>query len=408
LTLNGLGVSDAAGPGTGTASVTWLMDSTPPDSNVAPLAAVQSSTNFAVTAVGEDTVVGPGVPNSGLIACDLYVSTDNGPYVYWTTVHPWAPTAIFQGQQDHTYAFYSIGHDAAGNHESPQPGEATTFVPDLTAPVTHITGVDSTTSTFKVSYLGTDTGGSGLDHIDLIAQVDGGTPQRFATVSDGAGVVNYQAIVDGRPHVYRFYSIGVDKAGNVQPAPSNTHDDVMVTATFPAVLSAPEPIGLVVQHGETERSYVRYVDILFNQSTGLESLISGNHIHLIKHGLDGQGAKVVPLQTGELHVVDHAIEIDFGPRGIGGNPNSSAGDGYYEIDIDGSSKPLTFDRLLGDVNGDGVVNRDDLTLIARAKRSHSNAPGMDVNGDGVVTKLDLELAKRSEGRRLAAHLPLSD
>ena len=32
-------------------------------------------------------------------------------------------------------------------------------------------------------------------------------------------------------------------------------------------------------------------------------------------------------------VIDHAIEIDFGASGIGGSPNTTAADGYYEVDI---------------------------------------------------------------------------
>src|SRR5262249_24340114 len=159
----------------------------------------------------------------------------------------------------------------------------------------HITGVDSTKLTFKVAYLGSDTVGSNLDHINLFARVDGGSAEQFATVNDRAGIVDYSAIVDGRSHVYEFFSIAVDKAGNVQSRSADAQADALVTAAFPAVQSAPEPIGLSVQHGAAERSYVRYVDILFNQTTGLDSLIGGNQIHLIKHGLNGQGAKVIPL-----------------------------------------------------------------------------------------------------------------
>src|SRR5262249_25828063 len=79
LTIDAAGVSDSIGAGTGTASVTWLMDTVVPDSSVAPLAAVQAGTSFAVTAVGDDVAPAAGVPVSQLVACDLYVSTAGGP-----------------------------------------------------------------------------------------------------------------------------------------------------------------------------------------------------------------------------------------------------------------------------------------------------------------------------------------
>ena len=479
-----------------------------------------------VTAVGFDPDAAPGVSGSGLIACDLYVSTNDGPFVYWTTVHPWAPTADFVEQTNTTYGFISVGHDAAGNIETmPTTAQAVVSSPDTTAPVTHVTAVDSTTATFVVSYTATDTGGSGLATVTIFAQVDGGPAQAFAQVTASSGTVSYQAIVDGNAHTYRFYSQGADNAGNVQSSPSSPTSDVVVTATFgtsvplsdttppvtdvtgvdsstpafvvsytatdsggsglahvtifvsvdggaaqqvaqvtassgtvsyqaivdgaahtyrffsegidnagnvqptpsspasdvfftttfspsipvqptvPIVPATPPAVplaatGFVVQHGETERSYIRYVDLMFNESASLDSLISGNEIHLVKHNLNGGGSTPVSL-TGLLHVVDQAIEIDFGALGLGGNPGSTRGDGYYEITIDGSSQPFFFHRLLGDVNGDGVVNKSDMSLIKATLGRTGSGLGTDVNGDGVVTKSDLSLAKHSLGRKLA-------
>ena len=54
-----------------------------------------------------------------------------------------------------------------------------------------------------------------------------------------------------------------------------------------------------------------------------------------------------------MHAVDHAIEFDFGANGLGGNPNSREGDGNYVVSVDGSPQTFAFDRLLGDLNGDG-------------------------------------------------------
>ena len=66
-------------------------------------------------------------------------------------------------------------------------------------------------------------------------------------------------------------------------------------------------------------------------------------------------------------MIDHAIELDFGSGGIGGNPNTTAADGYYEVDIklpSGQTAVHHFYRLLGDVTGDGIVDQNDLNEIA--------------------------------------------
>ena len=65
-------------------------------------------------------------------------------------------------------------------------------------------------------------------------------------------------------------------------------------------------------------------------------------------------------------MIDHAIELDFGAAGLGGKANTTAGDGYYELDVTagGTTYKHFFYRLLGDVNGDGVVDGSDLSAIA--------------------------------------------
>ena len=113
-----------------------------------------------------------------------------------------------------------------------------------------------------------------------------------------------------------------------------------------------------------------------------------------------------------LDVIDHAIEIDFGSGGIGGNPNTTAADGYYEVDIklpNGQTSVHHFYRLLGDVTGDGIVDNNDLNEIA-ASIGQSSPTGLtplsaDVTG-WAVTAFDLTLATRSKGRKLASGLSL--
>ena len=293
LTVDASAVSDAAGPGAGKMSVSWLLDSTAPSSGIQSLAATQSGTTFTVTEFDNDPST-PDAPSSGLVGTDVYVSTNGGPFSFWTTIAPGSSTAVFHGTQNTAYSFFSVGRDAAGNQSQPSP-VASTFVP---------------------------------------------------------------------------------------------------TALVPAT-----PTAVVVQAGQTERSFVRTVDIEFGPNEDLGSVIAGGHVHLVKYSAKGKAASVVSL-AGRLHVLDQAIELDFGSGGIGGNPNSIAGDGYYKLTVDGTSESFYFERLLGDVNGDGVVNHADLSLIKKSIGTHGVKLRGDVNGDGVVNAKDLSIAKRSMGHKI--------
>jgi hypothetical protein len=430
LTIQGPGVRDGRrGPGQGSAMTSWLMDTHKPTSKVAALAASQTSLIFPVNVSGTDPGPAPGVAVSGISTFDVFVSTDGSAFVPWTTIAAVGPdgagrftaTASFTAQSGHKYGFLVVAHDAAGNVESkPLVAEATTYVPDLTPPDTRVNSVDTSTSTFAVHYGGTDAGGSGLAAFTLYVQVDGATPRPFITLAAGvpdahgvySGTASYQATSDGQAHSYRFYTVGTDGAGNVEPAPAGANDDVTVTATFaPQALKA---TSLVVQHGSVGRSFVRYVDLGFNQTGApLQNLIAQHRLRVVQHPLSGPGTNdpVVNLGAATLTAIDHAIEFDFGAKGIGGNPSSTAGDGYYEIDVDlhgdGTLSPTAyFYRLLGDVNGDHIVDQADLGTITAALGQSGPNLAADVNGSGVVDGADTRLASQAKGHKLASGLKL--
>ena len=109
-----------------------------------------------------------------------------------------------------------------------------------------------------------------------------------------------------------------------------------------------------------------------------------------------------------LDVIDHAIEIDFGSGGIWAaarirRPPTAT------MNWTSNCRAVTtavhhFYRLLGDVDGDGIVDANDLNEIA-ASVSETSPMGWtallaDVTGAGTVTALDLTLATRSKGRAL--------
>jgi hypothetical protein len=413
------------------------MDTTSPTSVVSALPTRETSVTFPVSVTGSDG----GNPPAGVASYDIYASINGGAWKFWTNALASSPPATFSGQSNTTYAFYSIAHDAAGNIEPKSPViEASTYVPNLTAPVTSVnptkgtnpSSVNSATGTFTLNLTGNDPGGGVLTYFEVFVSVDSGP---YAMVNGAAipagpadstatvhASIPYQGLTDGAPHTYAFFSIGMDGAGNVQSAPAAPNLSISETFAQPTALQV---TSLVVEDGAVERSYIRYLGIDFNesdtQSSGQLSQIvsslgsSTPDLLLFKYDLNGTAASKTPVSLAavNLAVIDHAIELDFGAGGVGGAPSTIAADGYYELDIKlptGAIAVHHFYRLLGDVTGDGVVDSNDLNAIAAAN-SLSSPSGMapldaDVNGDGSVMTIDLTLTTRSKNRKLGPGLAL--
>lgn len=412
-----------------------LVDATPPTSRVNALPDVATSYAIIVGVTGSD----PGVTPSGVIAYALYVAIDNGPFstTPWAIVPASSPTAIYQAQPGHNYYFRSVATDAAGNVEQKAVTiEAGTYVPDLTLPTTVVASATANplTALFTVAVTGTDAGSSGLATFQVFVQVDGGAIQQVASVAAGtpdpsgnySDLIVYQASADGTSHTYRFFSKGIDGAGNVE-ADHASPDDIVVTQTFQ--VQPLQVTHLLVQDGEAERSFISVIDLDFNEadggtSTPLADLIAEGRITLIQHPLSGvisPDDPRVPL-NGLLSVVDHAIEIDFGQYGLGGAARGNlslndywsdmaGGDGYYELDVDLNgdgvitlNEQFFFYRLLGDVDGRETVDNTDVTEITAALGQTGVLIPLDVNGDGSVDTTDKALAIKSKGRSLASGL----
>ncbi len=438
LCVNAADFEDQNGvPGTGTLSTSWLMDTAPPTSTVNALPARGTSLTFAVSVTGSDG----GSPPSGVKSYNIYSSTNGGAWTLWTTVPSSSATANFTGQSNTTYAFYSTATDYAGNTQAYKPQiQASTYLPDLTPPATTVnsttgtnpTTVNTTTGTFTLNLTGSDPGGGVLTYFEVYVSVDSGPytlvgPAIPAGPASSAGTVQatipYQGLTDGAKHTYAFYTIGLDSAGNLQTTPATPN--LTLKETFAnATPSQLETTALVVEDGAVERSFIRYLQVDFNESDSqsggeltqiVNSLKTASpEIQLYQYDLNGDASSktAVSLSSVTAEVIDHAIELDFGANGLGGSPTTTAADGYYEIDIKLPSGTAVhhFDRLLGDVTGDGTVDENDLNEIA-AEINLSNptgfAPlGADVTGEGTVTALDLTLATRAKGHKLTSGLPL--
>jgi VCBS repeat-containing protein len=168
--------------------------------------------------------------------------------------------------------------------------------------------------------------------------------------------------------------------------------------------------GLTVQNGSAGRSYVRYVTLNFGTSLGLANIVSSigtatPRLSLTFAGITGTQSIVRNL-TGRVTVVGNALRIDFGVNGVGGDRNSSLGDGVYRlrVDLDGDGtleSTRNFHRLFGDVDGNGVVNDADIALVQGAQSQTGLNLVTDLNGDGVVNLTDLSNVKRRKGSKVA-------
>ncbi|MGP0065832.1 MAG: hypothetical protein ACLQGP_19795 [Isosphaeraceae bacterium] len=221
LTVNAKGIADLSGNlGSNSLSTSWLMDTTPPASHVInALGTSQTSDTFPVSVTFSDPT-GPVVaPASGVSSVALYDSVNNGPFsLYQTlTLTPTASGTVtfsFTGQDRNLYAFHSIAEDAAGNIEgkSSVAIEASTSVPDLNAPVTHILASNPSYSwgpfpssefsaltpssysngVFTLDWAGADpdqntgTPAGSIARVNVYVVIDGGTPTQIGQLNGGA------------------------------------------------------------------------------------------------------------------------------------------------------------------------------------------------------------------------------
>ena len=105
------------------------MDATPPTSTVHTLPSQTTATGFTVSATATDPTADDGGPPSGVASIAIYDSTDGGPFSLLATVTPASPSTPFTGQAGHTYGFYSVATDNAGNVQ-PTPAGAAADRPD--------------------------------------------------------------------------------------------------------------------------------------------------------------------------------------------------------------------------------------------------------------------------------------
>jgi len=135
---------------------TVKIDTTKPVSHVTALPATATTPNFSVQWSGTDAT-------SGVSNYTIYVSDNGGPFAPWLS-NVTSTQAYYTGSLLHTYGFYSIATDNAGNVENPKTAaEATTYVPQMRGDVNGDGKINCADIALVKAAFGTRTGQPGFN-----------------------------------------------------------------------------------------------------------------------------------------------------------------------------------------------------------------------------------------------------
>ena len=411
VTFNG-GGSRLSGTGTISNDDT-AVDNTAPTATVRPLPLTTTTSPITLTIDTNDPAGAVGDPISGVASYDVYVAVDSGAWTLFADDVPATQSTVnFTPTSNHRFWFRAVAKDNAGNIEvepTTPVAEANTRTTDVEGPNTAVVSatVDANGS-FTLNLQGSDVGGSTVSRFRVFVKIDDGAaveiPQTNinAGTANGSGVhsatTNYQGLRDGVAHSYTFFTRGIDSANNLEAAPTDANADVRQTHSFaaPAALAATD---IDVQNGQTQRSYIRNVDVLFNDVNGLQSLFDNNRIRVERFTLLDSTPDVgtgTSVSISGATVNGNSIKLDFGAGGLGGVKR--AGNGFYRILVDTNGdntfndSMFEFFRLYGDSNGDGKVTSADGTVTE------------DLNGDGRVNATDRSIWRNERSFKLLDNL----
>ena len=231
---------------------------------------------------------------SGIGSYTIYVSMDGGPFTPWLTATT-QTSATFTGVDGHTYGFFSVATDNAGNLQAvPAAAQATTTVdasPPRPAPSPPCR--PSAPAASRSSWSGSNPNGLAIASYDVYVSDDDGpfTPLLTDTT------LTSTTFTGSDDHTYAFYSVATDVVGKSQPTPTSAQattkvDTVAPTSSvvaLPAVSASVNFTGDLVRHRRCRRLGPGHVlDLRLGQRRAVRPVDLEHHGHSASYvGLDG-------------------------------------------------------------------------------------------------------------------------
>ncbi len=213
---------------------TWtVVDTIAPSSHTLPLPTYEASLSFTV-------YWGPQFDSPDIASYRIQSRDNGGAWSDWI-VSIGATSAVFTGQDGHTYEFRSMATDRAGNAEAPPSGNDSWTIVDVTPPDSTMTALPRYENALQFAIAWGPVVGITDIAVYNVQWKDGANPWTGLvgytnTTAMGATFVGQDA------HVYAFRSIARDRAGNVETAPATNDTWTLVDVTRPFVTDS-RPVG---------------------------------------------------------------------------------------------------------------------------------------------------------------------
>jgi len=290
---------------------TWTMvDTIAPASHTLPLPRYEASLGFTV-------YWGPQFDSLDIASYRIQsrdnggVWTDSGTFPVGTT------SAVFTGQDGHTYEFRSMATDRAGNAETPplppNVNDSWTIV-DVTLPDSSMTQLPAYENALQFAIAWGPVVGTTDISAYLVQWKDGANPWTDLvgytnTTATGASFLGQGA------HVYAFRTIARDRAGNVEPIPPG-NDTWTIVDVLPPSITDSRPVG--ANTNLTPRIVITFSEPMnrasVEQAFSITPAIDGSFVW----SSDFRTVSFVPtreLQSGATY----AVVIDSSARDLAGN-----------------------------------------------------------------------------------------
>ena len=180
-------------------------------------------------------------------------------------------------------------------------------------------------------------------------------------------------------------------------------------------------LDVVVNDGDVQRSNVTTIDVFFDQATNIPQLIaSGDIANVVRIAGAQQAIDLTQFDHFAWDAASNKLTIDLTVDGFGGSNLSLLADGDYALQMDAAEIKNAaldaalldtdgimdgvyehdFHKFLGDLNGDRIVNVQDLVSLRNRVRQGMLMSGPDMDGDGDYDLNDYRIFHGRIGRRL--------